>query len=295
METSSGENIDKEETKINCNGEKDKATYNESKENDGWEGEEKQNMEKDKKERGRRRSPGKVSRKRSKTPVRVQEKAASRDSSESVEREEEMTYFSTMTDIERENFVRGKMGLKPNKPRSKENVAREPKGRKKDEEKQNTETIGKDEKERGRGKSVGRASRERSKSVERKKERPVSMDTSESLEREEEPTYFSKMTDIERQNFVRVKMEPNQLLHGAHEARGSQDRGHKRRSRSWTQGNENKPCAFETDPVVLSRREKQILYGKNTVDYAAYLKMVPKNERTSQMPRTPNIHKVLNR
>merc|ERR1719319_502058 len=126
------------------------------------------------------------------------------------------------------------MGLKPNKrkPKSKENVAREPKGRKKDEEKQNTETIGKDEEERGRGKSVGRANRERSKSVERKKERAVSMDSSEPLEREEEPTYFSKMTDIERQNFVRVKMEPNQLLHGAHEARGSPDRGHKRTSRS---------------------------------------------------------------
>ena len=62
-----------------------------------------------------------------------------------------------------------------------------------------------------------------------------------------------------------------------------------------TQGIEKKPRVLETDPVILARREKQILYGKSTADYAAYLKTVPKNERTSQMPRTPNVYKVLNR
>ena len=62
-----------------------------------------------------------------------------------------------------------------------------------------------------------------------------------------------------------------------------------------TQGIEKKPRVIETDPVILARREKQILYGKSTADYAAYLKTVPKNERTSQQPRTPNVYKVLNR
>jgi hypothetical protein len=33
---------------------------------------------------------------------------------------------------------------------------------------------------------------------------------------------------------------------------------------------------FETDPVALARRQKQIDYGKRTEEYAAYLAQVPK-------------------
>jgi len=51
----------------------------------------------------------------------------------------------------------------------------------------------------------------------------------------------------------------------------------------------------ETDPLVLARRVKQIEFGKNTVDYDKYNKMVSKEERLNTMPRTPNKNKKCSR
>jgi len=51
----------------------------------------------------------------------------------------------------------------------------------------------------------------------------------------------------------------------------------------------------EIDTDVLGRREKQIAYGKNTVDYDRYSALVDKMARTDSMPRTPNKHKKYSR
>jgi len=43
----------------------------------------------------------------------------------------------------------------------------------------------------------------------------------------------------------------------------------------------------ETDSSIISRREKQIEYGKSTPAYERYITQVPKEARTAKMPRTP--------
>lgn len=44
----------------------------------------------------------------------------------------------------------------------------------------------------------------------------------------------------------------------------------------------------EGDPVILQRRQKQIDYGYNTVEYAEYRRQVPKSDRTKYHPSTPD-------
>lgn len=55
------------------------------------------------------------------------------------------------------------------------------------------------------------------------------------------------------------------------------------------------PNEKETDPHRLAQRQKQIDFGKNTLGYERYLKLVPKDQRGPEHPQTPDIHRVIGR
>lgn len=58
-------------------------------------------------------------------------------------------------------------------------------------------------------------------------------------------------------------------------------------TKSYSGEDDKKNVEYETDPAVLARRQKDIDYGKNTIGYDRYIKMVPKEQRTKDHPRTP--------
>jgi len=52
---------------------------------------------------------------------------------------------------------------------------------------------------------------------------------------------------------------------------------------------------METNIDTLVRRQKQITYGKRTKGYENYLKAIPKEQRTTHHPRTPEKYQKCSR
>lgn len=53
--------------------------------------------------------------------------------------------------------------------------------------------------------------------------------------------------------------------------------------------------AIETDPGRIAKRQKQVDFGKNTIGYSRYIKLVPRASRTRDHPRTPNVRKKMSK
>lgn len=63
---------------------------------------------------------------------------------------------------------------------------------------------------------------------------------------------------------------------GVKPERISRNRKNSESSNSTASSTDKKKIEYETDAGVLSRRQKDIDYGKNTIGYDRYIQMVPK-------------------